>query len=134
MRWLLLLALCGSCADDEPPPDDTDVEDTDDTDLVDTDVGDTDDTDVADTDPPTVLLTCGEEVCDGALRWCEVTYAGEEPDTDAPPVDETQCVDLPAACVAAPTCACLEAEGVLQGFGACSGDATTGLTVVFSYP
>jgi hypothetical protein len=127
MRHALLALAALTLACRPGPPEEkapVDTAETPDTDTVDTDTVDTD----------AVALTCGEEVCDGATQYCEVSLPGEPPDTASPPPDNTACMTLPAACAADVTCACLETAGTLQGFGMCQGDASTGLTVTFAYP
>jgi hypothetical protein len=135
-----LAALAAACRPGPPeekaPVDTADTPETEtpDTDTPDTDTPDTDTPDTPDTDTPAVPLPCGEEVCDGAAQYCEVSLPGEPPDTASPPPDNTACMSLPPACADDRTCACLEAAGTLEGFGECRGDAATGLTVTFAYP
>jgi hypothetical protein len=64
----------------------------------------------------TMGLTCEETGC-AATQYCESTWGTSE-------LGNAVCVDLPAACQADPTCACLLAEGTCTS---CEDDAASGL-------
>jgi hypothetical protein len=49
---------------------------------------------------------CGSRTC-AADELCEDLYKGHRVDAEGRPLDHVQCVPLPDACRAAPTCACV---------------------------
>ena len=84
--------------------------------------------DTADTDMRLVDFSCGTATCTAGEQYCFDANGGDGSDTDP-----AACQDLPGACAATPTCACLEAEGATDG-GDCQDDGAGGLRVTVNYP
>ncbi len=123
---LLLGAGCGGSDKDGGDEGDADTDtDTDSDTDSDTDA----DTD-ADTDTDLVDFACGAETCTAGLQYCYSASGGAWEDT----ADQPYCRDLPVACQTDLTCACLQANGAVEGGGECQEGTGGALTVTVNYP